>query len=62
MNKTFTHQPMKLPIDSSELLRFAQEHSNEEPGNHIIDNLLRYSKSLEIKESKLIGLVETIGN
>lgn len=62
MNKTSTLEIMKLPIDSFELLRYVQENENEEPGTHVVDALLRYSRSLEIRPSEYVGQLEMVQN
>lgn len=62
MNKTFTLNIMNLGIDSEELFRFSNEEHNEEPRQHIIDNLLRFSRSLEVRPSKMVGQIESVTN
>ncbi len=62
MNKTTTLKIMNLGIDSEDLLRFSNEEHNEEPRQHIIDNLLRFSRSLEIRPSKMVGQIESVKN
>lgn len=53
---------MNLGIDSEDLFRFSNEEHNEEPRQHIIDNLLRFSRSLEVKSSKMVGKIESVKN
>lgn len=53
---------MSLGIDSEDLLRYAEEEYNEEPRRHVIDSLLRYSRSLEIRPSSMIGSIESVTN
>jgi hypothetical protein len=62
MNKTTTLEMMNLGIDSEDLFRYGNEEYNEEPGQHVIDNLLRFSKSLEVRSSKMIGQIESVTN
>lgn len=62
MNKTATTDLMKLPIDSTELLRFAEDNASQEPGDHVITSLLRYSRSFEVRTSELLGQIETVYN
>jgi hypothetical protein len=62
MNKTATQDFLNLPIDSAELLSYAEDNSNQEPGDHIIDSLLRFSRSYEVRNSELTGKVEFIFN
>jgi hypothetical protein len=62
MNKTATQDFLNLPIDSAELLSYAEENSNHEPGDHVIDSLLRFSRSFEVRNSELTGKVEFIFN
>ncbi len=53
---------MSLGIDSEDLLRYAAEEHNEEPRRHVIDSLLRYSRSFEIRPSSMIGSIESVTN
>jgi hypothetical protein len=62
MNKTTTLKIMNLGIDSEDLLRYSNEEHNEEPRQHVIDSLLRFSRSLEVKTSKMVGKIESVTN
>jgi hypothetical protein len=62
MIKTTTLDNMSLGIDSEDLLRYAGEEHTDEPRKHVIDSLLRYSKSLEIRPSSMIGSIESVTN
>ena len=62
MNKTTTLDMMNLGIDSEDLFRYGNEEYNEEPGQNVIDSLLRFSRSLEIRPSKMIGQIEAVTN
>jgi hypothetical protein len=62
MIKTTTPETLNFSISNEDLLRFAEEKFPEEPGQHVIDSLLRYSRSLEIKPSKLVGMIESVTN
>jgi hypothetical protein len=62
MNKTSTLKTMNLRIDSEDLLRYSTEEHSEEPRQHVIDTLLRFSRSLEIKTSKMVGKIESVTN
>ncbi|MCX6311991.1 MAG: hypothetical protein NT084_10205 [Bacteroidetes bacterium] len=53
---------MNLGIDSEDLFRFSNEEHKEEPRQHIIDSLLRFSRSLEVKSSKMVGKIESVKN
>ncbi|MSP69053.1 MAG: hypothetical protein EXR20_02145 [Bacteroidetes bacterium] len=62
MIKTTTLKSINLEIDSEELLCFSNEEHNEEPRQHVIDNLLRFSRALKITPSKLVGTIESVMN
>jgi hypothetical protein len=62
MNKTSTPKIMNLGINSEDLLHYANGEQQEEPGQHVIDSLLRYSRSLEVKPSKMVGFIESVTN
>jgi hypothetical protein len=53
---------MNLGINSEDLLHFANGEEQEEPRQHVIDSLLRFSRSLEVKPSKLVGKIESVTN
>ena len=62
MAKTSTLDIMNLSIDSDDLFRFAEEEFSAEPRQQVIDTLLRFSRSLEIRPSSLVGQIETVSN
>ncbi|MCU0432997.1 MAG: hypothetical protein MUC87_06050 [Bacteroidia bacterium] len=62
MNKTSTLEFNCLPIDNAELLRFAEDNASEEPRDYVIDALLRFSRSLEVRNSDITGKTEFIYN
>jgi predicted class III extradiol MEMO1 family dioxygenase len=62
MNKTSTLKIMNLGINSEDLLHYANGEQQEEPRQHVIDNLLRFSKSLEVKNSSMVGKIENVTN
>ncbi|CAN5428107.1 hypothetical protein BH11BAC1_BH11BAC1_29970 [soil metagenome] len=62
MIKNSTLKIMNLGINSEDLLRYSNGEQLEEPRQHVIDNLLRFSKSLEVKSSEMIGKIETVSN
>ena len=62
MNKTSTPKIMNLGINSEDLLHFASGEQQEEPGQYVIDILLRFSRSLEVKTSKMVGRIENVTN
>jgi hypothetical protein len=53
---------MNLGINSEDLLHFANGEKQDEPRQHVIDNLLRFSRSLEVKNSSLVGKIESVTN
>ena len=53
---------LNLNIDSEDLFRYGNEEYNEEPGQHVVDNLLRFSRSLEVRPSKMLGQIESVNN
>ena len=62
MIKTTTPEIINLNIDSEDLLRYGNEEPTLEPGKHVIDALLRFSRSLEIKRSTMVGTIESVAN
>jgi hypothetical protein len=62
MNKTSTLEFTSFPIDHADLLRYAENNAGEEPGDHVIETLLRFSKSLEVRNSEITGKTEFIYN
>jgi hypothetical protein len=62
MNKTSTPKIMNLGINSEDLFHYASGEAQDEPRQHVVDNLLRFSKSLEVKSSKLVGKIENVTN
>lgn len=62
MAKTFTLSKSDLSVQADELMSYAGEEFKYEASQGVIDAILRYSQSLEIRKSKLVGLVETVSN
>ena len=62
MAKTSTLDVMNFSINNEDLFRFAEEEFSEEPGQHVIDSLLRFSRSLEIRPSAFVGQIESLKN
>jgi hypothetical protein len=62
MIKTSTPDVLNFSMNSEDLLRFAEEEFQEEPRQHVIDTLLRFSRSLEIRSSASVGPIETVAN
>ena len=62
MQNTTTKKIVESGIDNKNDVRFSEEKFNEEPRQHVIDALLRYSKSLEVRPSVLVGVIEEVKN
>lgn len=62
MNKTSTLKSINLSVNSEDLLHYASGEQQDEPRQHIVDSLLRFSRSLEVKTSKLVGEIESVTN
>ncbi|CAN5739480.1 hypothetical protein BH11BAC7_BH11BAC7_09990 [soil metagenome] len=62
MNKTSTPEIMNLGINSEDLLHYASGETQDEPRQHVVESLLRFSRSLEVKTSKLVGKIESVTN
>lgn len=62
MAKTFTLSNSDLSVQADELMNYAQEEYQFEPSQGVVDSILRYSQSLEIRKSKFVGTVETVSN
>ena len=62
MAKTFTLSKSDFSVQADELMSYAGEEFKHEPSQGVIDAILRYSQSLEIRKSKFVGLVETVSN
>lgn len=62
MAKTSTLNVMNFSINNEDLFRFAEEDFSDEPGQHVVDSLLRFSRSLEVRPSILVGQIETVKN
>lgn len=62
MAKTFTLPHSDLSVQADELMNYAQEEYQFEPSQGVVDSILRYSQSLEVRKSKYTGLIETVSN
>jgi hypothetical protein len=62
MAKTFTLSKSDLSVQADELMSYAGEDFKYEPSQGVVEALLRYSQSLEIRKSKFVGTVETVSN
>jgi hypothetical protein len=62
MDKTSTLDNMSISINNTDLARFAAEDYPYDPGDQLVNRLLRYSRSLEVKNSKLIDCIENVLN
>lgn len=62
MAKTSTLDVMNFSINSEDFFRFADDEFSEEPGQHVIDSLLRFSRSLEVRPSSFVGQIESVKN
>ncbi|MBS1638046.1 MAG: hypothetical protein JST26_19185 [Bacteroidetes bacterium] len=51
------------PISETENKLQAENLADDfSPADHVINNILNYSKSLEVKKSKSIGFIEVVGS
>ncbi|MCE2772951.1 MAG: hypothetical protein LW750_05885 [Bacteroidetes bacterium] len=62
MVKTFTLENLMLQVESEDLFKMATNEGDYEPPQHVIDVLLRYSRSLEVNKSSYLGNIEQINN
>lgn len=62
MAKTFTRSNSDLSVKPEELMNYAEEDFRYEPSKGVVDSILRYSQSLEVRKSKFVGTVETVAN
>lgn len=62
MAKTFTLSHSDLSAKPDELMSYVQEEFRFEPSQGVVDSILRYSQSLEVRKSKFVGMVETVSN
>jgi hypothetical protein len=62
MPKTSTLLHPELSVKPEELMNFVEEDFKFEPSQHIVDTILRYSQSLEIRKSSYTGLIENVCN
>ena len=62
MAKTFTLLKSDLSVNPDEVMNYAAQELNQEPSQGVVDAILRYSQSLEIRKSKFVGTVETVSN
>lgn len=62
MAKTSTLPHSELSVRPDELMSYAEEDFRYEPSQGVVDSILRYSQSLEVRKSKMVGVVETVAN
>lgn len=62
MAKTSTRLHPELNVKPEELISYVQEDYKFEAPKSIIDSILRYSKSLEVRKSKIVGTIESVSN
>lgn len=62
MAKTSTRLHPELNVKPEELISYVQEDYKFEAPKSIIDSILRYSMSLEVRKSKIVGTIETVSN
>jgi hypothetical protein len=62
MDKTSTRLHPELNVKPEELISYVQEDYKFEASQSIIDSILRYSQSLDVRKSKMVGIIETVSN
>lgn len=62
MAKIFTQLHSDITVKSEELKNYVEEDFGFEPSQQVVDSILRYSQSLEVRKSKYTGLIETVAN
>lgn len=62
MAKTFTLSQSDLSVKPDEVMNYVEEDFRFEPSQGVVDAILRYSQSLEVRKSKMVGVVETVSN
>ncbi len=62
MARTFTLLHSDITVKSDELINYVEEDFGFEPSQHVVDSILRYSQSLEVRKSMYTGLIETVAN
>lgn len=62
MARTFTQLHSDITVKSEELINYVEEDFGFEPSQAVVDSILRYSQSYEVRESKMVGLIETVSN
>jgi hypothetical protein len=62
MVKTFTLENLMLQVESEDLFKMATNEGDYEPRQHVIDVLLRYSRSLEVNKSSYLGNIQQTNN
>lgn len=62
MVKTFTLENLMLQVESEDLFKMATNEGDNEPRQHVIDVLLRYSRSLDVNKSSYLGHIEQTNN
>lgn len=61
MYKTSTTSLKPKKASTKKTIRFTDDR-NEVPGKHVIQNILNYSKALNIRPSALLNSIETVNN
>lgn len=62
MPKTFTLSRTELSVKPEELMSFVEGDFKFEPSQSVVDTILRYSQSLEIRKSSYVGFIESVCN
>ncbi len=62
MAKTFTLSHSDLSVKPEELMNFVEEEFRFDVSQGVVDSILRYSQSLEVRKSTYMGLIETVSN
>lgn len=64
MTRTFTSNlnetAIKSAKDHCDVLPDPDSYRDAEPSKNVIDNILNFSKNLEVKRSKFVDTIETI--
>ncbi len=64
MTRTFTSNlnetAIKTASDHEDQLLCPDSYRGAEPSKNVIDNILNFSKNLEVKKSKFVDTIETI--
>lgn len=62
MARTFTQLHSDITVKSEELINYVEEDFGFEPSQAVVDSILRYSQSYEVRNSTMVGLIETVSN